>query len=177
MKMVAKKLDKNTYEIIFYFIERLDGVLGKTHLQKMLFLADLLSMKKFKEKITAIDYRKYHYGPYSEIVNDYTTKLKDKGAITEKEFSFRDGSDRTYSRYYKKINASIKSSLMENIGAERVVLLDEGINSYGNMSLQGVLDVVYKLELVKGAEKNKPLDMAKETEITDDEPNDESLIF
>lgn len=177
MKMKAKKLDKSTLEIIFYFIERLDGVLGKTHLQKMLFLTDLLSMKKFKEKLTAIDYRKYHYGPYSEAINDYTTELKKKGVIAEKKFSFRDGSERTYSRYHKTVNASIKGNLMKNIGAERVVLLDEVINSYGNMSLQGVLDIVYKLELVKGTEKNKPLDMAKETTIIDDEPSDDSLIF
>lgn len=177
MTTQTKTLDKSTLQIIFYLIERLNGVLGKTHLQKMLFLSDLLAVKKFKEKLTAIDYKKYHYGPYAEAINDYTADLKRRSLIEEREYPFMDGSDRSYSRYFKKAQGSVKAKLLENIGAEKVVLLDGVINSYGNMSLQDVLDVVYRLEVVKGAEKNKPLEMAKKVESANDEPEDDAVMI
>src|SRR3989344_7911529 len=113
----AGKLDPTTLRVIYYFIERLNGILGKTHLQKMLFLADLLATKKFKEKITKLDYKKYTYGPYSEVINDYVSDLEGKGIIEGREFPLMSG-DGNYFRYYTKGPASVKNKLIEDLGAE-----------------------------------------------------------
>lgn len=174
--MTSHTLDKDTLYIIFYFIERLDGVLGKTHLQKLLFLTDLLAVRKFKKKLTKIDYKKYLHGPYSEVVDEYTAHLAEKGAIEEKKFPVSTGVG-FYSRYHKKKQGSIKSNLVANLGAEKVLLIDDVVNSFGNMSLQQVLDVVYKLEIVKDAKKNTPLDVAKEIDLSSEGQTDNGITL
>ena len=174
--MVQSTLDRDTLHIIFYLIERLDGVLGKTHLQKLLFLTDLLAVRKFKQKLTQIDYKKYHHGPYSEVVDEYTGQLTKQGAIEEKKYHISTGSG-FYSRYHKKKQGSIKSQLVDNLGAEKVLLIDDVIHSFGNMSLQQVLDVVYELEIVKDAKKNTPLDIAQSMDTSSDGPADNDIVL
>jgi uncharacterized protein YwgA len=163
---MKKELDKNTLFIILYLIEKLNGVLGKTHLQKMLFLIDLLSTKKFKKPLTILEFEKYYHGPYSKTVDDYTGHLEGKGLVEIREFPLQ-VQGKTYTRYYLKGHTSIKKNLCENIGAESVLLIDDIIFSYGNISLHEVLDIVYGLETVKDAELCKPLEMAKIIESDD----------
>lgn len=156
------EFDKATSLVILYFIEKLNGVLGKTHLQKMLFLTDLLATKNFKNKITAIDYKKYTFGPFSEQLDAYTSMLKERNLIQIREFPFISEPEKTYTRFYlaKKINS--KSALLKVLKPEQVLLIDEIVNSYGNLSLQEVLDIVYDFQIVKNSKQNNPLDMAEE---------------
>lgn len=172
-KMATPKLDRVTLAVVFYLIEKLDGVLGKTHLQKMLFLSDLIFTKKYNGPLTKLQFEKYHYGPFSVEVNDYVDSLKKRNFISSKEMFFNDDSGKTYTRFYKKKGGSVKSFLLKEIGADKLVSLDEVIDSFGNASLQQVLDVVYSLQMVKDSELKKPLDMAevikKETEDQPDE--------
>lgn len=179
MPQSKENFDKNTVAIIYYLIEHLDGVLGKTHLQKMLFLIDLLSTKKFKEPLTKLNFQRYHYGPYSEEVNNYISRLETKEQIIVKVLPFSDNEDKTYTRYYYNNKGSIKNYLYKELGAEKVMLIDEIINSFGNKSLQEVLDVVYSLETIKKADLCKPLEMAQiiKDEENNDEPVEELDIF
>lgn len=154
--------DKNTLRVVFYIIEKLNGVLGKTHLMKLLFLADLMAMKKFKEKITTVNYKRYTYGPFSPEVDNYTRRLEKMGLIEIRTMPLDYDPSKTYTRFYLQKKVSVKPLLMKNIGADKVMLLDEVIESYGNMGLQNLLDIVYELQIMKESEMNKPLDMAKE---------------
>lgn len=160
-KLIEKKLDKITLVVILYLIERLNGVLGKTHLQKMLFLVDLLSVKKFKKPITSLEFEKNHFGPFSYEVSSYIDHLEQKGLIAVKEFPFSNGEPKTYVRFYYNNKSSMKKVLFQEVDTEKIVLLDDIISSYGNVSLQEILDVVYKLESVKNSDLHKPLEMAK----------------
>lgn len=166
-----KKLNNTTLYVIFYLIQQLNGVLGKTHLQKLLFLGDLLSMKKFKEQITPLQYRRHYYGPYSSEVQDYTRCLERKGFIEIKELPL-DGSNK-YVRFYSKKEVNVKPKILEKIGPEKTLLLDEVIHSFGNISLQEVIDIVYNLEIVKNTPPSSPLDFAKE--IKENEEKEESI--
>ena len=166
-----KPFDKGTMLLILYFIERLNGVLGKTHLQKMLFLGDLLSVKKFKVPLTSIDYKRYHFGPFSAEVGEYVKELERKNLVEERQFSFISDDSKSYTRYYATTLSSARSQLLEHFGAEKALLVEEVINSYGNMSLQEVLDVVYGLEIMKGAEMDKPLDLAQKIKTDEMEPD------
>lgn len=171
-------LDKKTLAIILYFIEKLNGALGKTHLQKMLFLTDLIYSKKFKKQLTALDYKKYTYGPYAEAVNDYTDLLVSKNLIEQRSFPFSSDPEKKYTRFYSSSKTSVKKLLAHLINDEEFVLLEEIIDSYGNMSLHDVLDIVYQLELVKTSEKNTPLDFAqKKLENKEEEIEGEIDIF
>jgi uncharacterized protein YwgA len=175
--MPSKTLDKNTLLVVLYLIERLNGVLGKTHLQKILFLTDLIATKKTDEQITVLDYKKYHYGPFSSELQEYTKELEKKGLVTEKEFPFASDSSKKYTRYYfAKEGTSAKPQLLKSIGNEKIMIIDEIVSSYGNMSLQEVLDIVYKLQLVEKTEKNKPLNMAKGIENTVSEKEEEDIL-
>lgn len=153
-------LDKITLGVIDYLVSRLDGVLGKTHLQKLLFLSDLMSMKKLRQPITKISFHRYTHGPYSEEVADYTKQLVSIGHIDEREFSFMSDNNKKYTRYYLKKPMKIKEFLLKQIGADKMIVLDEVIDSYGNISLQNLLDIVYNLPVMKKAEMNQVLDLS-----------------
>lgn len=172
-----EQLDKTTLVVILYLIERLNGILGKTHLQKMLFLSDLISSKRYKEKITSLEYEKYHFGPYASELDTYTSELETRGLIEKKEYNFTSDNTKTYTRFYKKLPESIKPQLIKSLKPpEKVILLDEIIDSYGNLSLQEVLDIVYQLEIVKSTEKNTPLEFARENSIDSSKENEEDII-
>lgn len=161
MKKTVKKqasLDKITLAIILYFISRLDGILGKTHLQKLLFLTDLLAMKKFKEQITALEYKRYLHGPYSSKVEEYTNHLSGRGYIESKEFPLSMGNS-TYTRYYSKKRIPIKEKLLKEMGPDKFVIVDEVVDSFGNISLQNLLDIVYSIPSVKESKMDDSLDM------------------
>lgn len=174
-KTTGTKFDKNTLALILYFISRLNGVLGKTHLQKLLFLTDLISSKRFQEKITAIEYKRYLHGPYSSQLNDYTEKLSKSDWIEIKELPFINDPSKKYVRYYSKKPTQIKQQLLKNLGPDKMLLIDEVIDSFGNMSLQDVLEIVYGLQIIKASEMDKPLEMAKKIESK--EPEDEIDLF
>jgi len=170
-KKISKQLDKTTLAIVLYFIEELNGVLGKTHLQKLLFLSDLIAVKKFKKQFTKLEYEKYKFGPYSNAVNAYVNYLKGKDLIEIRKFSFLSDKSKTYIRYYRNKKSSIKNFLQQKLGADRLLALNDIISSYGNMSLQDVLDIVYELELVKKSKPCTPLNIAKDIQ---DDNNEES---
>lgn len=160
----SKSLDKTTLSIIYYFISSLNGVLGKTHLQKLLFLSDLMSTKKFGEGVTKIDYKRYLHGPYSPQVDSYTGELISKNMIEAREFAFNSDPDKKYIRYYVSQSFPIKQNLMDSLGADKFVILDDVVKSFGNMSLNSLLDIIYDLQIVKKSEMDEPLDIAKNIE-------------
>lgn len=153
------KLNKTTEKIIFYYINRLNGVLGKTHLQKLLFLTDLISIKRTRESITSLEFVKFHYGPYSEEVEKYTELLENKKFIETRTFPYinEKGKQSTYYRYYSQNRdpREIRNLLFSEIGSDKLSILDEIVSSYGNISLQDLLDIVYGYQMIKNA---KPME-------------------
>jgi hypothetical protein len=158
-KKHEQKLDRVTIILILYLIERLNGVLGKTHLQKMLFLIELISFKRLKEKVTSIDFIKYTYGPFSKKVEEYIDYVKEKDLIEDRSFPLLSG-EGTYHRYYQEKKYTVRNQLLSEIGPDKMVIINEVINSFGNISLKEILDVVYDIELVSAAEKNSPINIA-----------------
>lgn len=160
--IAVNELDKITSVVMYYFVSELNGVLGKTHLQKLMFLADLLASKKFKEPITKMSYVRYTHGPYSRDLNAYIQRLTSTELIEERQFPMISNPMNHYSRFYVKKLVDAKSLLIKEIGADKMLLLDEVAQSYGNKSLQQVLDFVYSLEEVKTAGMDSPIKMAQE---------------
>ena len=160
-----KKIDKRTLVIILYIIQELDGILGKTHLQKLLFLINLRAYKKFKIPLLKLEFEKYKFGPFSYQVDHYINNLKTKKYIHSEETTYNGG--KKYVRYYcSKKFANIKEYLSENIelNSKKIALLDEVIDSYGSISLRDLLDIVYNLPSVKETEYCQPIEVAKKIE-------------
>lgn len=177
---MKKSLDKITIAIILYFIEKLNGILGKTSLQKILFLLNLRSEKRFNKSLAKLEFEKNKYGPYSYEVNDYIEELLNKNAISIESFSYTDknGKQKEYTRYYFKNTASPKEFLMEKLNPKEMVLLGNVAESYGNLSLRDLLDIVYSLPTIKEAKYRHPLKMAKiiESEEVTNDQNFEDLF-
>ncbi len=173
-----KKFDKNTLAIIFYLIHRLDGILGKTHLQKLLFLVDLFAIRKLEQQITVMKYKRYLHGPYSSILDEYTNHLSELGHIEAKEFPYNRGKKpKIYTRYYSKKNISIREELLNLIGADKLLIVDEVADSFGNISLQKLLDIVYNLPIMKNSEINDILDFTKKIGKPTNNEEEDSLSF
>ena len=161
-KKAKIQLDPLTLKIILFFIDQLDGVLGRTHLQKLLFLTDLLSSKKLNKQLTNLDYTKFHFGPYSKKVQDYVKALETKGLIKEREYTFLSDTNKKYSRFIISRKTGIREKLLEELGPDTFVMLDDVAKSFGNMTLNELLDFVYSLQMVKTSEKNEKLDTTKD---------------
>ena len=160
-----KEIDKTTLVIILYVIQKLDGILGKTHLQKLLFLINLRAYMKFKKPLLKLEFEKYKYGPFSYQVDHYIDNLETKNLIRSKENTY--SGDKKYVRYYcSKKFVDIKEYLSENIelNSKEIALLDEVIDSYGSISLRDLLDIVYSLPSVKKTEYCQPIEVAKKIE-------------
>ncbi len=166
------KLDKDTLAVVFYLISRLDGILGKTHLQKLLFLSDILAMRRLKEKITVMEYKKYLHGPFTVELDNYTNHLSNIGYIEIKKFPLTRKETKSYTRYYLKKEVSIKEQLLKSLGPEKLLIIDEVVDSFGNLSLQNLLDIVYKLPIVQESKRDDILDVAKKTESEPEEKED-----
>lgn len=169
--------DKVTSAIMYYMISSLNGVLGKTHLQKLLFLSDLLSSKKFGEPVTNMKYIRYTHGPYSKDLDEYILTLTSKDLIEEKQFPMLSDLSKHYSRFYVRKIIKIKDYISEKIGPDRMLLVDEVVQSYGNKSLQEVLDFVYGLEEVSGAQFESPITIAIDKHQPGDSSSAEDIPF
>lgn len=157
------KLDKKTLIIILYIIYKLNGILGKTHLQKLLFLLNIRAFKRFKKPIVDLQFDKYKYGPFSYQVDEYIDHLENKKLINSKELIYN--KEKKYIRYYCSENLpNIKELLLDNIEPRETMVLDEVIESYGSVSLRDLLDIVYRLPLVKNAKYCQPLEVAEKIE-------------
>lgn len=176
-KSTAIELDKTTSALMYFFIWSLNGVLGKTHLQKLMFLSDLLASKKFKTPISKMNYIRYTHGPYCRDFDSYIEKLTKDKLIEERVLPMFSDPSKTYSRFYinNTMNINIKKHILSMLGQDKAMLLDEVVQSYGNKSLQEVLDFVYSLEEVKDAQFESPIDMAKKytSQASDDEELDD----
>ena len=174
-----EELDQVTSIVMYYFVSALNGVLGKTHLQKLIFLTDLLASKRFGQPITKMKYVRYTHGPYSKDLDSYIEKLVSSGLIEQRQFPMFSNPEHYYSRFYQKQIVDSKDFLVQAVGAEKMLLVDEVSQSYGNKSLQQVLDFVYSLEEVKDADFDSPIKMAQEqnTSSKNEEDDEENNPF
>jgi len=164
--------DKVTSALMYYFIYSLNGVLGKTHLQKLMFLSDLLASKKFNGPISKMKYVRYTHGPYSWALDDYINGLKEKEYIEQREFPITTDPRKSYSRFYLNKKVDVKTFLLTKLGAAKMLLIDEIVQSYGNKSLQEVLDIVYSLEEVKRTKHETPIQLAQKMQHSEEDMDD-----
>ncbi|ABQ47733.1 conserved hypothetical protein [Thermotoga petrophila RKU-10] len=147
---------RKTYEVIRAILRKTGPIL-KTKLLKLLFLVDYYAIKKIGKQITDLDYKKYFYGPYDKNFELVLNKMYVEGLIHTEEHIIEPGPFET-----GKINLS----------NEEKEILDEVLQKYGEMTLNEVLEEIYKLDEIKkyslhsriGSEKfeknrNRPLVM------------------
>lgn len=132
-----KKFSKNT-QLIKFIIERLTGKLGRTHLIKLIYLADYHSRRLFGKPVSTFNYYYDKQGPFNKELYSCIECLKNY--IREDEINFP---------YYKGYLFQNLPQKMEyaQLTHYDTYILDYVINTYGKTNLQSLLeDVVYKTE-------------------------------
>ena len=132
-----KKFSKNT-QLIKFIIERLTGKLGRTHLIKLIYLADYHSRRLFGKPVSTFNYYYDKQGPFDKELYSCIECLKNY--IREDEINFP---------YYKGYLFQNLPKKMEyaQLTHYDTFMLDYVINTYGKTNLQSLLeDVVYKTE-------------------------------
>lgn len=132
-----KKFNKNT-QIIKFIIERLTGKLGRTHLIKLIYLADYHSRRLFGKPVSTFNYCYDKQGPFDKELYSCIECLKNY--IREDEINFP---------YYKGYLFQNLPKKMEyaQLTHYDTFILDYVIHTYGKSNLQSLLeDVVYKTE-------------------------------
>lgn len=126
-------------QIIKFIVERLSGRLGRTHLLKLVYLADYHFHKLTGNPISTLNYYWYQHGPFDRSFYDDINSLKGT-YIDEQEVCFP--SCRGY--VFHDISHQMK---YDELSMQDLYMLEYIIKTYGKENLQVLLeDVVYKTE-------------------------------
>ncbi len=126
-------------QIIKFIIERLSGELGRTHLLKLIYLADYHSRRLFGKPISTFDYSWYQHGPFDK---EFYRNIKDLDTTYIREYVVDFPSYRGY--VFHDVPVQVK---YKDLSVQEIYVLEYIVRTYGKVSLQTLLDeVVYKTE-------------------------------
>lgn len=145
-KTSFSKLEK----VIIYIISKLPNDVTRTKLVKLLYLIDLISLKRNKTSITNLIYVSYHYGPYSPKIKE-ALDILNNFEIQEDLNTSVDGN--IFYLYSLGTNSRLKDAPEKLLKSEEKAIVDDVLENYGHKSLKSLLDVVYETK----AYKNTPL--------------------
>jgi uncharacterized phage-associated protein len=147
-KIKPTHLSKNA-QIIKYIVERLPDKLGRTHLLKLIYLADYHSHRLFGKPISEFKYIWYQNGPFDKSFYGYINSLKNS-YIEKVSVQYPSG---CHGYVYRNIPAQMK---YDNISEPEFYLLQYVIENYSKVDLQTLLDeIVYETEPMKDVIKKK----------------------
>lgn len=160
MKTKPTNSSKNA-QVIKFIIERLSGKLGRTHLLKMVYLADYHSHRLFGKSISTFKYIWWKEGPFDRTFYDCISSIK--GSYIEEESIHYPSGNHVY--MYRNIPTSMK---YDDISEPEFYVLQYIIESYGKVDLQTLLDeVVYETEPMKELIKKRAYGKKIPMEIVD----------
>ncbi|RLM41313.1 DUF4065 domain-containing protein [Haloarcula sp. Atlit-47R] len=143
------EIDRRT-DVVFILFYHMESIHGVTKLQKLLFLIEQETnfFEEYRDDI-AFNFAPYKMGPFSEAVYEELHFLLQLGAIeaTPLNGSSVDGvgdDDLTNKEFtITSKGEKIASQLVEILEPEYRTEIENLVESYGNLSLQELLEVVY----------------------------------
>lgn len=159
MRVKHPSRSKNT-QIVKFIVEKLSGTLGRTHLFKLIYLADYHSHRLFGKPISTFNYKWYQNGPFNSTFYNYIKELEGK-YIREESIDFPSCRGYVYHNMPKRMRYS-------DISEREFYILDYVINTYGKVKLQTLLDeIVYKTEPMEELIKKKAYGKSLKMKIVD----------
>lgn len=125
-------------DLILYIIAKLSNSkikIGRTRIIKLLYLIDLVALRRLNEKITGLKYYYHFYGPYAQEIIEVLDKLSHCGKVETTTIPAHNG----MVAYDYRVQDLPKVSLEP----EKRRLVDEIISKFGRMRLDKLLEVVY----------------------------------
>lgn len=152
-------------QAVKFIIERASGRIGRTHLQKLLYLADIEARKHLGRPITDFEWVWWSYGPFDQTVYTVVWWLRRQGEIAESSDAEEDG------YIYESLKASEQPDLS---GAERQIL-DELVNRFINLPAWRIREASYRTEPMVDARERDARGERLRMEIVDNIGRDQLL--
>ncbi len=97
MSAVEDRGEERTRDVLCYFIGRRSGLIGRTRLAKLAYLADLEARRYLGRPLTSLVYRLDYHGPFDAGIYAHLDVLRERGEIREEVLQTSEG--RPYFRY------------------------------------------------------------------------------
>ena len=96
------QLDQKTAQLLVYLVKNKTRC-SVTSLMKLVYLVDLISLKKLGHKVSDFEYKRYNFGPFSEKIYNYLEKLNVEQEIIKTDFDYAfDGSEYVIYKFNKE---------------------------------------------------------------------------
>ncbi len=137
-------MNEKTRQLILYLIKNNPRV-SLTSIMKLAYLADLISVKRLKSKISNFEYRRHHFGPFDKKIYSYLEDLSGKELIisetdygaTREEFNVFSINPKNAEMEFKKLNDKEKK------------VIDELLNSVRGYGAKVLTEIAYKTKPMK----------------------------
>lgn len=157
-----------------------DGVYGAKRLQKVVYLATRTA------ELKPFPYMRYHYGQYSEELDDIKDQLLTMGILCAEPIPTKRGlriGDRFFptasgNKYKLTGNADRFSNLLARIAPDLSVRISATVKDYGYLPEQKLIELVYTLPEFLGKEMEAPIlasDLSEEVGVDMDDEECEEL--
>jgi len=169
--MASEEKELRTRDLVLYFIQKLEGGLGRTKLIKLCYLTDLISRMTYGKPVTKFQYRLFENGPFDTQFYGTIKSLAQEGFIEEQFVPEFNG--HRYQVKRAKDPRELSLSREERIVSERVA------DRFGKLRLDVLLDeVVYRTEPARKAKEAGALKESLDMDQCNDQlKNDLGLDF
>lgn len=141
-------------DVLRYFVEHLDGRLGRTSLVKLAYLTDYEARRHLGYPLTGFAWTRDNHGPFCAAYYESIQRLESDGALSEERQVFPNGKF-GYRYYAGEVAIPTPFSRAEE------AILSHVLKAYGHAPLDQILDVAYETEpMKKEPEHGDLLDMA-----------------
>lgn len=147
-------------EVVAYFVRKCASKkpLGRTHLMKLVYLADHECRRYLGRPLSDLQYYWHFFGPWDEKIINTIETLEEKGLVREEEVVFPTG------KHGYEYKPGLANELYGTLQPIEIEILKYVCTTFADMKLANLLsDVVYETEPMKVAiaadAKGKPLDM------------------
>ena len=125
------------WALLLQLISNSKSVLGRTRLQKMVFLAE-----KEEDTPFSLSFSKYYYGPYSSELQDTIDSMVASELVQEESYSTPTG-DEGYKYTLTPHGAALLEQIGTGISRGEKKGIDRIVRKYSHMPLRELLDHVY----------------------------------
>jgi len=138
-------MNEKTRQLILYLIKYNPRV-SLTSIMKLAYLADLISVKKLKNKISNFEYRRHHFGPFDKKIYSYLEDLTEKELIiSETDYGLTDEEFNIFS-----INPKIDVDMeFIQLSEDEKKIIDELLNSVRGYGAKVLTEIAYKTKPMK----------------------------
>jgi uncharacterized phage-associated protein len=127
---------------------------------KLIYLADVYHMEKYGKRLTDVPFRHWHYGPYSETIDQEIELLCGEGIIKQETYQTRTG-------HYAEIPKPNVERTTVNMPDEALDTMKEIVEDYGEMNTEQIVKIAKSGPPFAGTPFGKEIDFQRIDVVTE----------